>query len=388
MNCFLHRIVVVVAFLLVWGNGDVTAKPDLPDDDGQRGAYTVTFGKRSPGSQLAVLQKRFRFKPDPDRPTVEYRISDETYEVYVPHSYRPGVPYGLIVWINAVDYGTAFEQWRPVLEKRYLIWIGANNSGNQNNTYRRIALALDAVVNMTQRFTIDKDRVYGAGFSGGGRVASILVPTYPQVFRGGLYLCGANYFRDIPTGDGKFWFGKFPTPPKIARQRSRFVLLTGDHDFNLKNTKAVYEAYQQDRFQHATYLQVPGHDHEIPDGEWFEKGIAALDRPLVASAKKSLRQAAGLERNRQFGKAWLAYTRAVIRGADEEIATEAKSKADAIRRQYQEELHRIKQMIQNREYNKATAGLRKMKAQYHVLAVRDVDKLGVEIRELRKSRKH
>src|SRR5439155_25600624 len=30
-------------------------------------------------------------------------------------------------------------------------------------------------------------------------------------------------------------------------------------------------------YQHVTLLQVPGMGHEIPEAEWFEKGILALD---------------------------------------------------------------------------------------------------------------
>jgi len=381
-------LIVAVSILLAAECRLITAELQTTGNDTfQCGAYSTSFTRRSPFSRLATLQKLFRFKCSPNKPASEYDLSKESYEVYVPESYQPGVPYGLIVWINAVDYGTAFEQWRSVLDKRFLIWVGANDSGNRSSTYRRIGLALDAAVNMTQRYTVDKQRIYVAGFSGGGRVASIVTMTYPKIFQGGLFLCGANYFRDIRGLDGKVWYGKFPLPPKLARSRSRYVLLTGDLDFNLKNTQAVFNGYQQDRFRYATYLQVPGHNHEIPNAEWFEKGIAALDQPLAKSASKSLRLAVGLQLNKKYGRALLEYTKAYVHGMDQAFAAEALSKANAIRDQYQQEIDKVTQMIQDKQDNQATAVLRRIKLQYQKIAQSDYERLNKQIREQRKTGK-
>ena len=66
-------------------------------------------------------------------------------------------------------------------------------------------------------------------------------------------------------------------------------------------------------------------------------------------------------------------------------AAEAKSKADAIRDQYQKQLDQTKQLIQDKQYNQATAVLRRIKSQYQTLAESDFELLNKQIREQRRN---
>jgi hypothetical protein len=96
-----------------------------------------------------------------------------------------------------------------------------------------------------------------------------------------------NFYREIPVPNqpGKVWPQQFYGPvEKITRKNkssNRYVLLTGDKDMNLDNAKAIYESgYTKEGFKFVTYLQVPDMGHNVPDAEWFEKAIVALDTPL------------------------------------------------------------------------------------------------------------
>jgi poly(3-hydroxybutyrate) depolymerase len=214
---------------------------------------------------------------------VDYRISEETYAAYVPPDYHGDAAYGLLVWVSAGERGDMPKGWEALMDKHKLIWIGAHRSGNEHNlTGRRMPLALDAVFNMTKKYNIDPNRVYVSGDSGGGRVASILAMHYSEVFSGGIFVVGVEYWEPLPvTGrPGQFW-RPMPKPQltylALARKRGRYVLLTGDHDGNRAQTYDYYENGYKKKLRHVLYIQVPGMGHEMPPMEWYEKAIVFLD---------------------------------------------------------------------------------------------------------------
>jgi hypothetical protein len=252
----------------------------------QTGHLQLTFKERSPLGQPAELARRTGWRVDlmqKQAVVPDYDIAGETFEVWVPQEYDGKKPFGLFVWVSPSPSGKPMERWLDVLGRRHLIWVGANNSGNSRKSTERLSLAVDAVVNMKSRFAIDESRVYVSGASGGGRVSSMLGVTYPDVFRGGFYLIGCDYFREIPTGEpNRFWPRSYVQPAgklMLQARRNGHVLLTGETDMNRPQTKANFElGFTKDGFEHVLYLEVPGMGHQPPDAQWFEKGIDFLDR--------------------------------------------------------------------------------------------------------------
>jgi predicted esterase len=122
---------------------------------------------------------------------------DEVNEwaLYVPESYDPESPAGLLVFISPTDSGRMPGRYRQVLDDNNLIWIGANHSGNRIRVARRISLALLATAIADSSYRIDASRVYVSGFSGGGRAASAVAPEYAQLFTGAIYICGADFWE-------------------------------------------------------------------------------------------------------------------------------------------------------------------------------------------------
>ncbi len=221
-----------------------------------------------------------------------YDLDKESFEVFVPASYEPKRPAGLLVWISpASSGGPSRKENLEVLSQQNLIWIGANNTGNDRFHWYRTGLALDAVHNMQRLYDIDPERTYIAGYSGGGRVASSMALLYPEVFRGGAFFFGSNYFRNVPVPDkpGVFWRAGFPAPTtedlSLLRQEHRFVLITGEHDFNRDETRANSEMFTKDRFEHMTYIEIPGVDHGYGvEGAWLARVVEALDKPLQGNS--------------------------------------------------------------------------------------------------------
>ncbi len=217
-------------------------------------------------------------------------MAAESFEVYVPPGEPPADGWGLVVWISPSGRGGfTSPEIQAVLDERRLIWCGADGAGNRRHSWYRVALALDAAHHLARLYPIDPARVYAAGYSGGGRVASSLVLLYPELFRGGLFLMGVNFYRPIPIPDrpGSSWAPRFPPPPAeelaAIRHGSRLVLVTGALDFNRAETRRVHEELVADGFAGATYLEVPGIGHyDRLDRAWLERAFAALDAPPPA----------------------------------------------------------------------------------------------------------
>lgn len=256
------------------------------------GAFRTRFTERSPLSSVETYRDRYDRSREAmvqyDPAEGHYDLASESFEVFVPDNYSPEKPAGLLVWISPANSGGLGRPGNlKVLAEENLIWIGANNSGNDRWHWYRTGLALDAANNMQKLYNIDPERIYIAGYSGGGRVASSLALLYPEVFSGGAYFFGCNYFRqvDVPDKPGAYWRPGFPRPPKSVlaplKKQHRFVLITGEHDFNRDETAAYFEEYKRDRFENVTYLEIPGADHGFGlEGEWLAQVVEALDAPL------------------------------------------------------------------------------------------------------------
>lgn len=248
------------------------------------GAFIAAFTRSSPYAAATEMNRRFQTRVLED--AGDYHISNELFRIRVPTNYTPAASWGLMVFIDPNGNGNMPESWAEVLDRRRLLWVAPQNAGNERNFLSRMRLALDAAFNMTRFFRADKERIYVAGVSGGGRIASVTAPLYPDVFRGGYYMVGCDYFRAIPsiTRPNASYRGLFPRPPAplldMAKKHGRYVLLTGETDGNRDQTLANYRhGYQKDGFSHVTYIEVPQMGHASPDAAWFEKGLEALEAP-------------------------------------------------------------------------------------------------------------
>jgi tetratricopeptide (TPR) repeat protein len=266
-----------------------TARSLLPAEPHRSGRYRTTFEGRGPLSGLETFVKRYgatrREIESNDATPREIVLAEESFEVYVPDGYGPATPHGLLVWISPGSFGGSERpDVQAVFDELRVIFVGANDSGNQRPRWHRFALALEAAFHMQRLYNIDPRRVYVAGYSGGGRVASSLTMLYPEMFQGVAAFFGCNFYRNIPVPErpGAHWPAAFRKPRRdslkqIKRER-RFVLLTGERDFNRQQSRATYEAMLEEGFQHATYLEIPGADHYLGiDPTYLAKSLLILD---------------------------------------------------------------------------------------------------------------
>jgi len=285
----LVRVIVIFAFLsTALLSAPVEAQEKAAESTAEkRGDFNIKFTQRSPLSGIDTQLRRMRVKAR--NPQKDYQLTEESFEVYVPKDYKPDGSYGVFVWISAGNGAKCPGQFKSVLDKHKLIFIGANKAGNSRALLQRFGLALDAAHYVREQYKIDKRRIYVSGISGGGRTSCLLGFLYPDVFSGTFAIVGAEFYRKIKVPDqNKYWSVHIlpPTPRqlKYLKQVNRFVLLTGEKDSNRVETKEIYnQGFKVDRYRFATYLEVPGMGHTLPPTEWFEKGIVFLDSGLSAS---------------------------------------------------------------------------------------------------------
>ncbi len=184
-------------------------------------------------------------------------------EFTVPKNYDPENPPGLLVYISPSKSGHIPRGWGRLTSSRNLIWVAANRSGNQVQVARRITYALMAVGLADDRYEIDSKRIYLAGFSGGARVCGLLAPSYPGVFKGAIYIGGAEVW------------GPEDTPPNLATmQGNRYAFLVGSEDDNRRTALSVREKYTQAGLSNTMMKIIRRMGHSLPEARHM---IAALD---------------------------------------------------------------------------------------------------------------
>jgi predicted esterase len=283
MNRFpkIHRRIILAAILFFQPFlSSLDAADKNSDDDkvepGKRGVIRFSESpiQSSDKEQVALRLSAAESPPDFD-------ITQEEFEILVPEDYDPRQPHGLFIWISAGKNPTIPADWEPVLAENKLIFIGARNSGNPRNIFDRIRLAIDANHGLRQKYNIDGRRVYLSGFSGGARVASMAGVAWAEMFSGTICFMGVNFYTDIEAEDGKLYGLNYlpdDTVVGLAKQHCRYVLVTGEKDFNRPNTRGVYEnGFQKEGFEHIKLIDIPQQGHTLPAAKSLQQAIEFLD---------------------------------------------------------------------------------------------------------------
>ncbi len=172
---------------------------------------------------------------------------DNTYDLYIPASYDGTEPYGLILWINSGVNGRIRGAWKTVADEKKIIFIGANNLGNNAPTRHRISAAVASAYRAREIFNINENRIYASGSSGGARVATNLAYQFPEWIAGSLCLCGSSYFyeveQDYQTRTGTYDRILTYTTEHLEYVKSfdqRYAIMTSYEDFREGNIMNIY----------------------------------------------------------------------------------------------------------------------------------------------------
>jgi len=241
-------------------------------------------------------------------------LAAERFVLYVPPD-APPRGYGLLVFVPPWQDARLPAGWGPVLDRAGLIYVSAARSGNEENVLaRREPLALLAAHNVMQRYPVDAERVYVAGFSGGSHIALRLALAFPELFRGALLEAGSD-----PLGSGVP-----PLPPADLFRRfqefTRVVYVTGERDSRLAmDAESQQSMHRWCVFDTETQTTV-GAAHEIASPEALSRALAALIIHKAPDAAKLARCRADLDRSVQ---AALQKTQSLIEGGKRAEAQKA-----------------------------------------------------------------
>jgi predicted esterase len=130
--------------------------------------------------------------------------------------------------------------------------------------------ALMALTFVQQNYAVDSSRIYISGMSGGGRIASMTITLFPDLFTGALYIVGAD-----------FWTAT--DPAVLARiTEKRYVFLTGAKDFNRNEMRQVYRRYLNAGATHSLLMDLPRLGHEYPNAAALDTAIQFLDADHIS----------------------------------------------------------------------------------------------------------
>ena len=224
---------------------------------GRTGAFRVTFTAGELFSETQAQEYRRHISMDT-------KIS---WEIFVPETYDPSRPAGLITYISPTRSGMVNEHWKKVLRAKNLVWIGANKSGNPQPLMTRAIYAILGTELVRRDYALDDHRLYVSGFSGGGRMASWMMSHFSHLYTGGLYFCGVNVWEDEVNG------------AKLDRMRQRgHVFVTGSRDFNYEDTRNVLRFFREGGVRHTKLMAIEGMGHALPDSDALSQAIQYLDQ--------------------------------------------------------------------------------------------------------------
>ena len=234
-----------------------------------RALWLVLLGVASAraGESLATSERTATlsslFKPEEIPALAKTLPADQTVKFRAWFSDDPNP--GLIVFVSPTDSGEPPKGWLELLKQRRLSWIAADGFGNKQLSAQRVLVAVMGLSLAQKSAALDRKRIYIGGMSGGGRIASMTAPRFPQMFSGSLYIVGAN-----------FWM---PDDEKLKQKAAanRYVFITGEKDFNRSEMKSVFSRYRKKGLASSLLLDLPGYAHEYPNVEQLGRAIDFLD---------------------------------------------------------------------------------------------------------------
>lgn len=201
--------------------------------------------------------------------------SSQTYVLYLPQDFNNKKKWPVIFMFDPHGSGIlAVEQAKEAAERYGYIVVGSNNS---KNGVQNIATITDALfTDVLKRYPVDENRIYAAGFSGGGRVASSLALSFGKVR--GIITCSAG----LPNFD-----------PLTAPRKFEIYATAGKHDFNYDEVLAISKQLDQTDWRHLVTAFDGG--HAWPPVSYINEAIAwfnlnAMRDGLIPKDKQFLRQ--------------------------------------------------------------------------------------------------
>jgi len=206
--------------------------------------------------------------------------TSQSYEVYLPNGYTDQQKWPVIYVFDPHGDGKfAVEHFKYAAEKYGYMVLGSNNSKNGLQTLEH---TLEVLINDAPKsYSIDPNRQYSGGFSGGGRVAVMMATKYNNK---GIITCGA---------------GMSGFDPQSAPSKFDIFAIAGREDFNYDEVMAIQQQFANTDWRYITAAFDGGHNWPSPyllskALLWFElnamkDGLISKDKDLETQTLDSIK---------------------------------------------------------------------------------------------------
>lgn len=256
------------------GRGFEMAQPYIP------GAVTM--------SQRTMKQRLYAGMPVRTE-NADRDLSQERFHVRLPTSYDPRRPAGLLVWSSPSPRGGIPNVFHAALDELYFVCVGIDNAGNDRDVPDKFQLIFDAVANARQRYHIDDERIYITGMSGGGKVSSILMMCFADIFHGSIPIVGFGTYSQLEDQWGKHHYAYFAKPKRILLELAKsrpMALMSGPEDFNYDEMVQRQKGLEADGFEQVRFFCYPDMAHQMPTPQRFLEALRWVDEPYELASKK------------------------------------------------------------------------------------------------------
>jgi predicted esterase len=180
-----------------------------------------------------------------------------SYQIYLPSEYKTGKKFPAIYFFDAHARSIqVLDSLKKAAERfNYIIIV--------SNDYRNGAKDLKSIVNKTlndskNRFPLNKERIYTAGFSGGARLAARVANVFPYIK--GCIACSAGI-----------------TGPINLSKRNTFHLIhiTGRTDFNYMEIHQKHNKIKSNQIEKC--ILVFNGSHQLPTKQYFTEALLFLE---------------------------------------------------------------------------------------------------------------
>ena len=198
-----------------------------------------------------------------------YRPEQVTYYLHLPEGVTPDAPRALVLAISPSNAGQdMFPSWEKAARRYGFIFACPNRAGNSVRTDVRGQTVMDVLHDVRERYAVDPQRIFLAGFSGGARMATGVVLKFPGLFAGLIPVGGIVYNQDTTALANL----------KVTRG---VYLYAGENDFNRGECERAREIMAGASIP-VTLMIGRGKAHAQPDPDecleiyrWFMEKMAA-----------------------------------------------------------------------------------------------------------------
>jgi predicted esterase len=270
----IHRVIVVAGISAAW-----TALRQTPAL--AQGATFVEKVAVSGQTRLDWVYPLLGNSPSEPPPGLlaKYASTGQSYEFFGPVD-DPGGRLPLVIFVSPSDRSIGWQFWESTCRGGGVLFAGLRDMGNGRTVAQRVRATLDVLDDLRDRYEIDPDRTYLAGFSGGGHIACVVATALPEYFGGVVCV------------------GHAPPPPQApwqldrVRQRLSVAILCGENDPATPLMEDLYGPWWRGAGVRVAPITVDDIGHTMPDAPLFEQAFAWMEDALSdRRAKAALRPA-------------------------------------------------------------------------------------------------